>query len=248
MSTKIDSRQIALRAAQAMLDSAANDGLDIVIPKVNNLIAKNTEDRNVMLAGGGLVTFTGTAVQFTEALKLHLNSNASQTGPIVIDLGSTTRTVSADGKMIYAIINRSAATATITDDATNLSAVVSGANAEVFIIAKRVDATDGTQRLYFRNGFALNAGQTLRLGAGGTGGGGLGDDLSALTFKASFTDNFDDIPSSSVAAVDVTANKTDSSLYSAVNALYTLNYDAAKTVTGSGISMGPKCYNYSIWT
>ena len=55
----------------------------------------------------------------------------------------------------------------MTASATTLPAV-SNANQEVVLIAKRVDASDGTKRVYFRNGQALSAGQSSRLGGVGT--------------------------------------------------------------------------------
>jgi len=232
---KTDSRQIKNVAALPMVGSAAADTLDTIFPKIDAEMAKLYEDRNIMLTDGGIVTYTGTQVQFTEALNIVLNQKISGAAPQIISLAATTRTISASGRMIYALINRTAGTATITDDAATLPAVTS-ANQEVFLIAKRVDATDGTQRLYFRNGAAFNAGQSARLGSAGSGSGGsgVGDDLNALTFKADVTDNFDDIPSSTNSAVDTTAGTTDATLYSAVSALFQLNYDAAKTVTTVG--------------
>lgn len=163
---KIDARQSRLTSAQAMIGSSASDTLDTIFPKVNDELAKLFEDRNIILVDGGLVTYTGTTVTFTEALKLHVNSKVAGGSPVLVDLTSTTRTISASGRMIYAVINRTAGTATVTDDATTLPAVTSS-NQEVFLIAKRFDAGDGTKRLYFRNGTTLNEGQTSRIGSGG---------------------------------------------------------------------------------
>ena len=70
-------------------------------------------------------------------------------------------------------------------------------------------------------------------GGGSGSGSGVGDDLNALTFKASFTDGFDDLPSGADSAVDVTVGQTDSTLYSAQNAYYRLAYDASKTIAAA---------------
>jgi hypothetical protein len=235
MSQKQSTRQQRQHTVLPMLGNAVDDTLDSVLSKIDAELAKHFEDRNVLLTDGGIVTFTGTQVQFTEALNLVLNQKISGAAPQIISLGATTRTLSASGRLIYAVIDRTAGTAVVTADATTLPASVA-ANQEVFLIAKRIDATDGTQRLYFRTGAAFNAGQSARLGSAGSGSGGsgTGDDLNALTFKASFTDTFDDIPTAANAAVDTTAGKTDATLYSAVSALFQLNYDAAKTVTTVG--------------
>jgi hypothetical protein len=234
---KFSTRQSVNRSALPMVGSAANEGLHLILGKIDPELSKLFEDRNILLQDGGIITYTGTTLQFTESLKLSINQKVAGGSPVVIDLGSSDRTLSASGRMLYAVINRTGGTATVTDDATTLPAAAS-ANQEVFLIAKRVDASDGTQRVYFRSGMALNAGQSVRLGSSGTGSGGsgTGDDLNALLFKASFTENFDEIPNSS-ASTDISAGKTDATLFSATNGYFRLAYDASKTVTGTGTSM-----------
>jgi hypothetical protein len=202
----------------------AIDGLD-----------KLFEDRNILLTQGGLITYTGTTVQFTEALAMEINQRETGVAPVVISLGSTTRAISATGRMIYAVIDRVAGTAIVTDDAATLPPAVP-VNQEVFLIAKRVDAADGTKRLYWRNGMALNEGQTVRLGASGSGGSGngTGDDINTLRFKASFTDEFAEGSTSLTSAVNSTLT---TAVYNAAGAAYRLSYDAANTVTGTGTAM-----------
>lgn len=238
-SNKIDARQSRLTSAQGMLGSSSGDTLDTIFPKINDEVAKLFEDRNVVLTDGGLITFLGTSVQFTGNLYLHLNSKVTGGSPVVIDLGSTTRNISASGRMIYAVIDRTAGTAAVTDDAATLPNVTA-ANQEVFLIAKRADSADGIKRLYFRQGMALNEGQSARLGASGSGSGsgsGLGDDLGTLTFKASFNENFAELTSDANTAVDYSSGKTDATIYNVVNQYLRVSYDATKTVTGSGTSM-----------
>lgn len=59
MSNKMDSRQVVQRSAQAMIGSAADEQLNVLIPKVNDELAKLFEDRNLLLAGGGdVIDFT----------------------------------------------------------------------------------------------------------------------------------------------------------------------------------------------
>lgn len=74
------------------------------------------------------------------------------------------------------------------------------------------------------------------LGNGTGTGSGVGDDLDSLNYNASFRDTFDSIPSSA-GAVNVSAGFTDPSLYSTAGQLYTLHYDASKTVTGTSTTM-----------
>ena len=161
MNGKMDSRQSELREAQAMIGSAANDTLDTIFPKVNNELAKLYEDRNLTIHGGGDVAVNGTAtsVTFSVALTLHLNSKVTGGAPTVIDLTATTRAFSADGRMLYAVIDRSLGTATVTADSATLPAVTS-ANQEVVLIAKRV----GTD-IIFRDGTKIPAGRTVKLGS-----------------------------------------------------------------------------------
>lgn len=172
MATKIDLRQTNLRTALPMVGSASLATTDTILPSIDAELAKLFEDRNIQLADGGIITFNalGTSVSFANALFLHVNSRTSGGSPVVISLGSTTRTVSANGRMIYAVIDRIAGTAVVTDDAASLPAVTS-ANQEVFLIAKRIDSVDGLVRLYFRDGTVLNAGQASRLGSSGNGSG-----------------------------------------------------------------------------
>lgn len=227
--TKTDARQIVLRAQSPFIGNAANEQLDVVFPRIDAEMAKLYEDRNILLTDGGIITFTGTQIQFTENLKIVLNQKISGASPQVIDLGSANVNLS-NLDMWYAILNRTAGTATTVVAAT-LPAVIA-ANQEIFLLTKRVDAGDGTQRIYWRNGMAMNAGQSVRLGASGsgTGGSGIGDDLDALQYRASFDDEFGDGPTSSLSAVDVTAAHTDSNAYSAAKAMYQLSYDAGKTI------------------
>lgn len=171
MATRLDSRQTVNRSALSMIGSSANESLDSILAKVDPEIAKLYEDRNALLTDGGLITFSASQLQFTEDLKLHLNSKIAGGAPVVINLGNATATFSASGRMLYAVIDRGAGTAVVTADATTLPAVTS-ANKEVFLIAKRVDTGGSLQRVYFRNGMALDDGQTARLGASGSGGSG----------------------------------------------------------------------------
>jgi len=161
MSNKIDNRQVVQRSAQAMIGSGANDTLDTIFPKVNDELAKLFEDRNLLLAGGGDIAVNGaaTSVTFSSALTLHINSQVAGGAPTIIDLAATTRAFSADGRMLYAVINRIAGTATVTADSTTLPAVTS-ANQEVVLIAKRV----GTD-IIFRDGTKIPASRTVKLGS-----------------------------------------------------------------------------------
>ena len=233
--TKFDSRQSVLRAALGVIGSVANDSLDTIFPKIDAELAKYFEDRNILLTDGGTVTFTGTQLQFSENLNLVLNQKISGAAPQVISLGSANVNFSATNQMWYAVIDRTAGTAVSTTGATTMPAVTS-TNQEVFLIAKRVDAADGTQRIYFRNGSALNAGQSVRLGASGSGSGsgGTGDDLDALLFRASFNDTFGENAANANSSINATGSNAT---FNAAKSIYAISYDASATVTGTGTAM-----------
>lgn len=112
-------------------------------------------------------------------------------------------------------------------------AQVNATQQEQFIIARRKDAADGTQRIYFRNGFSMSAGQTLRLGqGGGSGGSGTGDDLDSLLFRADLTDTFQENSSNALSSIDGSAIHTNATFNAAKN-MYAMLYDAGRTSTGA---------------
>lgn len=163
--TLTDIRQLRSRDTLNQLTGSADSLLDFIIRNVDAETAKLFEDRNLLLTGGGTISFNaaGTSVSFSEDFKLEVNSQVAGGSPTVITLiaAAGSKTISATGKMIYAVINRTAGTATITDDSSTLP-TQNSANQEVVLLAKRRDSTSA--RLYFRNGFSLTAGQSGRLG------------------------------------------------------------------------------------
>jgi hypothetical protein len=66
---------------------------------------------------------------------------------------------------------------------------------------------------------------------------GIGSDLNNLTYKAEFSDTFNDLPSDTASAVDYTAGRTDPATYDIVNGYHRLAFDATRTVTGTGVAM-----------
>lgn len=163
MPTKQDSRQTVLRAQSPMIGNAANEQLDVVFPRIDAEMAKLFEDRNVLLAEGGTVTVnsTATSIALSSALSIHINSQVAGGTPAIVDLTAASRAFSADGRMLYATVDRSAGTAIVTADSATLPSVVF-ANQEVFLIAKRVGTV-----IYFRNGQSFSAGQSGPLGRTG---------------------------------------------------------------------------------
>jgi hypothetical protein len=85
-------------------------------------------------------------------------------------------------------------------------------------------------KIRYYNGFAWK-----NVGSGD--GSGTGDDLTALLFQASFKDSLSDLPTQAESSIDATAGKTDAALYDPVVPYFRLNYDASRTVTGTGTAM-----------
>lgn len=230
MSSRFDTRQSVNRAALPMVGSSAGDSLDTILAKVDPEIAKLYEDRNITLTQGGIITFTGTSLQPSEALKLEINSQIAGGAPTIIDLGATARAFSADGRMLYAVINRTGGTATVTADAATLPAVTS-ANSEVFLIAKRRDAGDGTKRVYIMNSGAMDEGQTSRLGASGSGSSSGAAISPAGGFQAT---KFDFFTGTASGDTKIDGTKTNAAR-NAAQTLYAISCDKSKTVaTSSG--------------
>lgn len=236
MPTQLDNRQVVQRSALSFIGNAANEALSVLFPRIDAEMAKLFEDRNILLTDGGTITFTGTQVQLSEALNLTLNQKISGAVPQVISLGSASQTFTNNGDMMIAVIDRTAGTAvvSIVPAGSALPAVVA-ANQEVFLIAKRVDAGDGTQRLYWRNGSAFNAGQTARLGSAGSGGSGsgVGDDLDSLLYRASFTDLFAENATNANSSINAVTGNTNAT-FNAAKSMYVMLYDASKTVSTTG--------------
>jgi hypothetical protein len=159
---------VAVETALPFIGNVSREDLQSTLGQADAEISKLYEDRNVLLTQGGQITYSGdgTELTFGESLKLEINSQVAGGTPTVITLiiaGSYPSSFTASGNMIYAVVDRTGGTATVTYNATTLPAVVN-ANQEVFLIAKRDDAAGPIPRCYFRDGTVLNAGQTARLG------------------------------------------------------------------------------------
>jgi hypothetical protein len=234
MSNIFDARQTRYRNTPSALGNAADLALNTLLATIDGYQGKYLEDRNVLLVDGGLITYATSGlngtISFTEGLNLVINQKISGAAPQVISLTSSNQTLT-NNQVLYATVNRTAGTATLTIASSLPSATY--ANQEIFLLALRKDAGDGTSRIYWRNGTAQNDGQTIRLGASGSGSGGsgTGDDLASLNFRASLTELFDEGPSNAYTSVDSGAGKTDSANYSATSAYYRISYDASKTAT-----------------
>lgn len=161
---------VAIETALPMTGTSSREDLQSGLTKNDAEISKLYEDRNIQLTQGGSILYdgSGTFLTFSENLNLEINSQVAGGAPTIIPLfsgiGPYTANVPSSGDMVYVVINRILGTAVLTDSATTLPAVNSS-NQEVFLIGKRDDSGDGFKRFYFRDGTAITAGQSIRLGA-----------------------------------------------------------------------------------
>jgi hypothetical protein len=172
MATKFDARQSILHPAVTMIGTGTQNALDTLFSQTDIEMGKLFEDRNMLLSDGGNIAFTGTQINFSANLNLVLLQRQSGAVPTTISLGSSS-VVLNNGDIFIGILNRSSNTVTTSTILSGSSLPAAAfANQEVFFIAARIDSTDGTKRVVFRDGTTLNAGQTARLGNSGSGGSG----------------------------------------------------------------------------
>jgi len=158
---------VAVQTATPMLGGASREDLQTVLSNVDSEIAKLFEDRNIVLADGGTLSYAAgspSVLTLSATLKLHINSQVAGGSPTVITVTGTSFNFSATGRMLYAIVDRIAGTATVTSDSATLPAVTA-LNQEVVLIAKRIDSA--SDRIYLRNGQTLGNGDSAQLGAAG---------------------------------------------------------------------------------
>lgn len=205
----------------------------------DNSIADFQEDRSGYLRSDVPITWTGLQLQFTQDIVLDLiNTKNGVVSTHTIQLANSPIAL-ANNESAWVLIDRTLASENLTVHKSNTLAipVITEANKDVFVICRRKDANGaGYLHIPFHKQ-VLEPGQTVRLGASGSGSGsGVGDDLNSISFKVSFSDDFSKLPDVSI-PVDFGVGKTDQNTYSVVSQYYRFAYDASKTVTGTGTSM-----------
>jgi hypothetical protein len=192
------------------------------------------QNNSAMLTNGGLITFSGTSVSFTDPLDLFFPGLVSGGTPVSVSLGSTTISGLVNGDLIYVVVSRGtdgSTSPTLVSGptvATTLPTVVP-ANYDVWLLAAYITSGDGTERLYFRDGTVLNVGETSRLGEGGGGGNSFpyNDDLISLLFAGKITDTFTEAAASASSTIDSTITNAT---YESATDIYQIAYDASKTI------------------
>ena len=195
--TRIDVRQAIYRPTPVTVGNTANTQLDTILSKIDTELGSLLRSQNVHLTDGGNITFSGTQVLFTQNLNLVLfqGIGTSNVSPITISLGSATQSLN-NGDMLIATVNYTANTAVVSvvSSATGLGPVNTTNQNNIFVIATRIVLADSTNVCYFANGSMFTAGQTAKLGAGGSSsGGGISAWVSGHSYSIGdviyFTDN-----------------------------------------------------------
>jgi len=131
------------------------------------------EDRSAFLRSDDVVTWTGTQLEFTQDILLEIiNSKAGGVTLHTVDVGDSPL-VLADGESLYVKIDRSQASETITLINSGVTPIPAQTQADedVFIFFKRIDALGAGYLHIPLHKQVLEPGQTVRLGASGSGSG-----------------------------------------------------------------------------
>lgn len=198
------------------------------------------EDRSAYFRSDAPVTWTGTQLQFTTDIVLEILNTKSGTLTQHTILAANSPLTLANGESLYVAINRLSASENVVPVNSGVTPIPAQtqANKDIIVLARRVDALSAPYLHIPFHKQVLEPGQTVRLGASGSSAAdsGNGDELIVLAYKASFRDDFNTTPIAS-GPINIGAGFTDSTLYSAALKYFRLNYDATKTVTGTGTSM-----------
>lgn len=157
--------EIAVQTALPFAGTASREDGQTVLTALDSDIAKLAEDRNITLTNGGYIYFDGSSntLTFSNQMLISLNSRIAGGAPLNIVIPADSWTFTANGRMVYCVLDRTLGTATITEDAAQLPAVVA-ANKEVFLLAKRADTSSGEKQVKFRTGDVVSEQYAINLG------------------------------------------------------------------------------------
>ncbi len=142
---------------------------------LTDAVGDEQEDRSGYLRSDNVVQWTGTQVVFTSDIILEfLNTKSGTLTQHTVATASSPITVN-NGESVYVLINRTSTSETLTPVRSSIVPIPAqtSANKDVFVLFRRVDVS--TQH-YLHIPFhkqVLNPGQAVRLGASGSGSGGI---------------------------------------------------------------------------
>ena len=169
---------------------------------LTDAIGDEQEDRSAYLRANDPVTWTGTELQFTSDIVLEVintKSGAIKTATILL---ANSPIALADGESAWIAINRLSATENVTVNLSGTTPIPaqSQANKDVIVIARRQDALGAGYVHIPLHKQVLEPGQTVRLGASGSGDGGGNEILESL--KNQLLDSYFELVTPNIFKVD----------------------------------------------
>lgn len=214
-----------------------NENLTSRLGYLTDAIGDSQEDRSAYLRSDSVVSWDGSTLTFTSPIVLEITN--TKTGTVTTHTIAAGTISLADGSSAWVLIDRTLSEPSLTVNIDPINAIPAQAQdkKDVFVLFKRHDVSGaGYLHLPFIKQL-IKPGQSVMLGASGSGdGGGTDGDfgLDSLIYNASFADTFDILPNITGTAVNSTITNAS---YSVTGQYYTISYDATRTLTGVGTSM-----------
>lgn len=173
----------------------ANENLTARLGTLTDAIGDSQEDRSAYLRSDTTVTWTGTELQFASDIILEIINTKNATIKTATILAANSPIVLANEESAWISIDRTLATQNVTINKSGTTPIPAQtqSNKDVFVIARRKDALGFTYLHIPLHKQIIEPGQTFRLGATGSSGGGSGStssvDLGANTIINAGTAN-----------------------------------------------------------
>ena len=176
-------------AYSSNIRGTAGESLTARIGALTDAVGDEQEDRSAYFRSDLPITWTGTQLIFSNDIVLEIVNTKSGTVTQHTILAANSPLSLANGESAWVLIDRSAATENLTLNKSGTLAVPAQtqANKDVIIFARRQDATGAGYLHLPLHKQVLEPGQTVRLGASGSGSGGGNSILE--TMKNSFQDS-----------------------------------------------------------
>jgi hypothetical protein len=249
--TSIDIRQTQTRILQDQLNAASSVSMDSVLASINNelttpgrLIAASTPSLVVTVGSGTVVnpnTSKNRVLPFISNVPAGFTGGTitfpSTTGAITVSPGTGANITIGVSQFVAVLVQLNASgqmSLVVGNAAASLGTVVIPSGSSTLLSLGYVIVQSNASSV-IQNITNAMLYQFVGGGGGGSGSGsGVGDDLDSLQFRASLTDLFAE--NDTISTSSINSSGTNASFNAGKN-IYTLSYDATKTVTGSGTSM-----------
>lgn len=204
------------------------------VSALTDSVADEQEDRSAYLRANDPVTWTGTQLQFTSDIVLEVVNTKSGTVKTATIALANSPIILADGESAWISINRTSASETVTVNYSSITPIPAQtqANKNVFIIARRQDALGAGYVHLPLHKQVLEPGQTVRLGASGSGEGGGNEILESL--KNQLLDSYFNLVTPNIFKVDKDTKVdllSSTGVYSLVDKTFTFSGPAQTLVS-----------------